>query len=109
MMSMPPDCNDTAALRRVLCKEACLLVKDHLCYEEWRRIESLKESGILSTEIVIPDCNMFPSIKQSSEDQPCSYPDLFYGNFHLSSFLEILKKNDKGYNLETSRRFFSSH
>eukprot|EP00794_Sanderia_malayensis_P019018 gene19018-20930_t len=72
LMSMPPGCNQSL---EILCKEACLLVKNELCFEEWRKIETLTQNGILPSDVVIPNCDGLPSLK--GRNSTCLYPKLF--------------------------------
>ena len=87
-----PPCNKTQALKSLLCKEACLLVRNVICKKEWIQIESLRAGNLISSDVYLTDCQTFPHEFPSVKNSSCLYPEFFHGK-HLSShvFFAIFK------------------
>ena len=88
-----PACNKTHAVKDLLCKEACSLVKDVICEKEWKQVVAWKEGSLISADIDIPDCKNVPYNFPSMENSSCLYPDLLHGKYLSSHVYQAIIKS----------------
>ncbi|XP_065065361.1 muscle, skeletal receptor tyrosine-protein kinase-like isoform X2 [Rhopilema esculentum] len=71
---MRPGCHNGSLFQKVLCKEACELIKDDICKTEWSEVINRIEDGYLNIDNIFPDCSKFPSVKSPAGTASCFYP-----------------------------------
>ena len=101
---MRPGCHNGSLFQKVLCKEACELIKDDICKIEWSEIINRIEDGYLNIDNIFPDCSKFPSVKSLAGTTSCFYPQALQREYQSIFALSLVQKYSQ-HNVNGARVF----